>query len=28
VSGRYPWVLRQMSQLDGDPDIQALIRNK
>lgn len=28
VASRYPWVLRQMSQLDGDPDIQSLIRNK
>lgn len=28
VANRYPWVLRQMSQLDGDPDIQALISNK
>lgn len=28
VANRYPWVLRQMSQLDGDPDVQALISNK
>ena len=25
VSRRYPWVLRQMNNLDGDPDIQAII---
>jgi monofunctional biosynthetic peptidoglycan transglycosylase len=28
VATRYPWVLRQMSHLDGDTDIQALIREK
>ena len=26
VSSRYPWILRQMGHLEGDPDIQALIR--
>jgi monofunctional biosynthetic peptidoglycan transglycosylase len=26
VAVRYPWVLRQMSRLDGDPDVLALIR--
>ena len=26
VASRYPWVLRQMSHLDGDPDVQALIK--
>ncbi|HUS00647.1 MAG TPA: monofunctional biosynthetic peptidoglycan transglycosylase [Chitinophagaceae bacterium] len=26
VSSRYPWILRQMAHLEGDPDIQALIR--
>jgi monofunctional biosynthetic peptidoglycan transglycosylase len=25
VSRRYPWVLRQMNNLDGDPDIKAII---
>ena len=25
VSKKYPWVLRQMSNLDGDPDIRAII---
>ena len=25
VSRKYPWVLRQMSNLDGDPDIRAII---
>lgn len=25
VSRRYPWVLRQMNNLDGDPDIQEII---
>ena len=25
VSKRYPWVLRQMNNLDGDPDIRAII---
>ena len=26
VSRKYPWVLRQMNNLDGDPDIMAIIR--
>lgn len=26
VAVRYPWVLRQMSRLDGDPDVLQLIR--
>ena len=26
VSIRYPWVLRQMSHLDGDPDVLALMK--
>ena len=26
VSSRYPWVLRQMNNLDGDPDIAALLK--
>ncbi len=26
VSRKYPWVLRQMNNLDGDPDITAIIR--
>jgi monofunctional biosynthetic peptidoglycan transglycosylase len=26
VAVRYPWVLRQMSHLDGDPDVLALIK--
>lgn len=26
VAVRYPWVMRQMSRLDGDPDVLALIR--
>ncbi len=26
VAGRYPWVLRQMSHLETDPDIQALLK--
>lgn len=26
VARRYPWVLRQMSNLEGDPDIQVLLR--
>lgn len=26
VSRRYPWVLRQMSNLEGDPDIQKLLQ--
>ncbi len=26
VAVRYPWVLRQMGRLDGDPDVLALIR--
>lgn len=25
VSRRYPWVLRQMNNLDGDPDVQEII---
>lgn len=25
VASRYPWILRQMGNLDGDPDIQAII---
>lgn len=25
VASRYPWILRQMSHLEGDPDIQELI---
>ena len=25
VSRRYPWVLRQMSNLDGDPDVRAIV---
>lgn len=25
VAGRYPWILRQMANLDGDPDIQTII---
>ena len=25
VASRYPWILRQMGNLEGDPDIQALI---
>ena len=26
VSRKYPWVLRQMNNLDGDPDVMAIIR--
>jgi monofunctional biosynthetic peptidoglycan transglycosylase len=26
VAVRYPWVLRQMSHLDGDPDVLALVK--
>ena len=26
VSRKYPWVLRQMNNLDGDPDVVAIIR--
>jgi monofunctional biosynthetic peptidoglycan transglycosylase len=26
VASRYPWILRQMNNLDGDPDIEALLR--
>lgn len=26
VSRKYPWVLRQMNNLDGDPDVLAIIR--
>ncbi len=26
VASRYPWILRQMGHLEGDPDIQKLIR--
>ena len=26
VSRKYPWVLRQMNNLDGDPDIMSIIR--
>lgn len=26
IASRYPWILRQMGNLEGDPDIQALIR--
>lgn len=25
VASRYPWILKQMGQLEGDPDIQVLI---
>ncbi len=25
VAARSPWILRQMANLDGDPDIQAII---
>ena len=25
VSGRYPWIVRQMNNLESDPDIQAII---
>lgn len=28
ISNRYPWVMRQMSNLYADPDIQAIILNK
>ena len=28
VAVRYPWVLRQMSHLDGDPDVLALMKEK
>ncbi len=26
VAARYPWILRQMNNLEGDPDIQAIIK--
>ncbi|MBO9636131.1 MAG: transglycosylase domain-containing protein, partial [Chitinophagaceae bacterium] len=26
VAGKYPWVLRQMNNLQNDPDIQTLIQ--
>ena len=26
VAKRYPWILRQMNNLEGDPDIQALLK--
>ena len=26
VASRYPWILRQMNNLEGDPDIQKLLR--
>jgi monofunctional biosynthetic peptidoglycan transglycosylase len=26
VSRKYPWVLRQMNNLDGDPDVLEIIR--
>jgi monofunctional biosynthetic peptidoglycan transglycosylase len=27
VSRKYPWVLRQMNNLDGDPDIRAIVES-
>jgi monofunctional biosynthetic peptidoglycan transglycosylase len=27
VSRKYPWVLRQMNNLDGDPDIKAIVES-
>lgn len=26
VASRYPWIIRQMNNLEGDPDVQALIK--
>ena len=26
VSARYPWILRQMQNLDEDPDVKALLK--
>lgn len=28
INQRYPWVLRQMNNLEGDPDIRKLVENK